>query len=135
MADPGVKPFFLLPEFRQELGNALEGVWRRQGAEIQGAVRLDAVAARQLRGIPAAAQSLDQRDAREQAVLPDVDGRFGISESRGLGDDNIRVGDRPRLVLVEDDALGLARRRNGRLLRAGLVGENAQSRKLVLDLL
>ena len=109
------------PEFpawgHHSFGRRGQRVGGRQRAEIERAVGFDPVAARQLRGIPAAAQRLDQRDGGDQPALAEIERGLGIGERRRLRDDDIGVGDRAGLVLVEEDALGLARRGHRGVLR------------------
>src|SRR6516165_3092873 len=108
---------------------------RRKRAEVERCVLLDALAARQLRRVPSAAQCLDQGSARNETTLAYVDGRLGIGERCLLGDDDARIGDSTGQILVVDDPLGLERGRHGLVLNLGLLSEDAQSSELILDLL
>jgi hypothetical protein len=60
---------------------------RRERAEIERSVLFDALAARQLSGVPPAAQRLDQRGTRDEPALANVDGRHGVAERSLIGDD------------------------------------------------
>src|SRR5438128_6294186 len=59
---------------------------RRERAEVERSVLVDALAARQLCGVPAAAKRLDQGDARDETTLADIDGRNSIGECGLIGD-------------------------------------------------
>src|SRR6266850_7732080 len=76
---------------------------RRERAEIERSVLVDALAARQLSGVPAAAQRLDQGGARDETTLADIDGRNSIGECGLIGDDNARIRDGAGQILVIDD--------------------------------
>src|SRR6266851_5218859 len=110
-------------------------VGRRERAEIQRAVAFDLLVARHLRRIPAAAQRLDQGDAGNQAALAHGQRGLGVCERRGLCDDDSGIGNRTGLVLIVEDALGLARGSDRDVLGGGLLGQDAQRGELVLDLL
>src|ERR1700737_3357037 len=108
---------------------------RRERAEVERSVLVDALTARQLSGVPSAAQRLNQRGAGDETTLADIDGRNGIGERGLIGDDDARIRDSACQILVIEDPRGLKCCRHGPVLDLGLLGEDAQRRKLVLDLL
>ena len=78
----------------------------RQGIKIQRGILFDALAAWELRRVPATAQRLDQRGASDEAALADVYGSLGIGERRLIGDDNAGIGDCAGQILVVEDPRG-----------------------------
>ena len=110
-------------------------VRRRERAEVERCILFDALTARQLRGVPAAAHCLDQRGTGDEPALPDIDGRLGVGQRSLIGDNNAGIRDGAGQILVVDDPRGLECCGHGLVLDLGLLGENAQSRELVLDLL
>src|SRR5690348_3299486 len=122
----GVTPLSSAPYFVER---------RRQGAEIERSIFFDALAARQLTCVPPAAQRLNERGARDEPALPDIDGRLGVGQRRLIGDDNTGKRDGAGQILVVEDPRGLECRGHGLVLNLGLLGEDAQTGELVLDLL
>src|ERR1700730_8978302 len=108
---------------------------RRERAEVERSVLVDALTARQLSGVPSAAQRLNQRGTRDEPALPDIDGRNGIGERGLIGDEDARIRDSAGQILVIEDPRGLECCRHSLVLHLGLLGEDAQRRELVLDLL
>src|ERR1700733_2656734 len=90
---------------------------------------------RELGGVPAAAQRLDQRRRGDEAALQDRERRLLVAERGGLRHHHAGIGDRAGLVLVEGELLRAARRAQGHVLRRRLLLEDAQRGELVLDLL
>ena len=88
-----------------------------------------------MRGVPAAAQRLDQRRARDEPALADIDGRLGVGQRCLIGDDNTGERDGAGQILIVEDPRRLECRGHGLVLNIGLLSEDAQTSELVLDLL
>src|SRR6266478_2452932 len=108
---------------------------RRERAKVERSVLIDALAARQLCGIPAAAKRLDQSGAGDETTLADIDRRHGVGQRGLIGDDDARIRDGAGQILVIEDPRGLECCRHSLVLHLGLLSEDAQRRELVLDLL
>src|SRR5579862_2036225 len=92
-------------------------------------------ARRELLHVPAAAERLDERDARLQTVRQHGERGFLGGEARGLSRDDARIGHGPRLVLIQGQRLREARGLHRLIFDPRLLLENAQRGELILDLL
>jgi hypothetical protein len=108
--------------------------WRKW-AKVERGVFFDAFAAWQLCRVPTTAQCLDQGGARDELALSNVDRSLGVGQRGLIGDDNTGIRDGSGEILVVDDSRGLECRGHGLVLNLGLLGEDAQTGELVLDLL
>src|SRR3954468_5321304 len=95
----------------------------------------DALALRQLLGAPAAAERLDQADARGQAPAQYVDGGALVRERGRLRGDHVEVAHDAGRILVKRQRDGMSRRLRHLVLQGGFLFENAQGRQVVLDFL
>src|SRR5215469_3139896 len=118
---------------RSNSGLVLLALRRAYGGE--GRARDLPLPGAQARGIPTAAESLDEGDAGCEAVLANCQQRLCIAEGNALLLHHGRVGHRPCAVLVERHLRGEVRGLGSLVLHLVLLLQYPERRELVLDLL
>lgn len=89
----------------------------------------------QLRGIPAPAQCLDQLHARRHPSRQDVDRGDLIRERRALRRDHLEIRRHPSFIPRHRQRQRLLGRCHGVCVLRSFLGEDAQRREIVLDIL
>src|SRR6185437_6139392 len=87
------------------------------------------------RGVPAAAERLDELDAGDQPALADAEQRLRVPERHGLRGHHRGVSDRAGAVLIEGELYRQVRRLDRLILHIVLLLEDAQRGEVILDLL